>query len=97
MSDLIFDLEMLVGQVKPITLQVRDLQEGEAVTSATAVHTPPSGSALTITPTISAPYVNMVFGPFTVPGHHFVNVQAVGNAVVPSKPEVLYQIKVING
>jgi len=97
MSELIIDIEMLVGQVKPITLKIRDLQENETVASATATHTPPSGSPSTITPTVSTPYVNMVFGPFSVAGYHFVNVQAVGNAAAPSKPEVLYQIKVING
>lgn len=97
MSDLHIELEMLIGQVKPVTLQIRDLQEGETVASASAVHTPPSGSALTITPTVATPYVNLILGPFTVAGFHFVNVQAVGNAAAPSKPEVLYEIKVRNG
>lgn len=89
-----YDLIMTKSEVKPITLQVLDLQEDETVASATAVHTPPSGSALTITPDVDSPYVNMVFGPFALAGHHFVKVQAVGSAVAPSKPEALYQILV---
>lgn len=91
---IIQDLEMTKTEVKPISLQVLDLQEGEEVASATAIHTPPSGSPLTITPTVETPYVNMMFGPFAVSGHHFVVVQAVGDAASPSKPEAVYVIKV---
>ena len=89
-----YELVMSKTEVKPITVQVLDLQTGETVASATATHTPPSDSAVTITPTVDTPYVNMLFGPFTVPGQHFVKVQAVGNAASPSKPEVLYSIEV---
>lgn len=89
-----YNLVMTKTEEKPITVQVLDLQEGEIVAGATATHTPPSGSALTITPTVDTPYVNMLFGPFAVAGRHFVKVQAVGNAVKPSKPEVLYSIEV---
>jgi hypothetical protein len=89
-----YQLTMTKTEVKPITVQVLDLQEGETVASANATHTPPSGSALTITPSVETPYVNMLFGPFAVEGIHYVNVQAVGNATPPSKPEVLYIIEV---
>ncbi|HSG45347.1 MAG TPA: hypothetical protein VLA72_19555 [Anaerolineales bacterium] len=77
-------------EVKPITVQVLDLQSGEAVDSANVTHAPLSGNAKTITPTIETPYINMVFGPFDIPGRHFV---AVGDATSPSKPEVLYSIE----
>ena len=89
-----YQLVMSKTEVKPITVQVLDLQSGEAVDSANVTHAPPSGNAKTITPTIETPYINMVFGPFDIPGHHFVKVQAVGDASSPSKPEVLYSIEV---
>lgn len=89
-----YKLVMTKTEVKPITVQVLDLQTGEVVDSANATHTPPSGSALTITPTVDTPYVNMVFGPFAVVGRHQVKVQAVGDAASPSKPEVIYTIDV---
>jgi hypothetical protein len=88
------ELEMTTTEEKPITLQVKDLQEGEAVASATATHTPPSGSPIDIEITIDSPYVNMMFGPFNVPGHHFVDVQATGDASTPSKPVARYFIRV---
>ena len=82
-------------EVKPITVQVLDLKTSETVSSAVVTHTPPpAGTAVTITPTVDTPYINMVFGPFAVAGQHFVKVQAVGSAVTPSKPEVLYSIEV---
>lgn len=87
-----YDLVMTTTEVKPITVQVEDLQEGETVSTASATHTPPSGVALTITPTAASPYVNMLFGPFAVPGTHFVKVQATGS--MDSKPEIVYQIRV---
>lgn len=89
-----YDLEMTRTEVKPITLHVRDLREGETVNSATVTHTPPSGSALEINPSIETPYITMEFGPFATAGIHFVKVQAVGSANPPSKPEVLYEIRV---
>jgi len=89
-----YKLVMTKTEVKPITVQVLDLQDSETVASANVTHTPPSGSALTIAKTIDTPYINMLFGPFTVAGTHFVKVQAVGNAATPSKPEVLYSIEV---
>lgn len=89
-----YDLVMTKTEVKPITVEVEDLLIGEEVDSATVTHTPPEGSSLAITPTIATPYITMEFGPFGVAGTHFVKVQAVGNASPPSKPEVLYQIRV---
>ena len=89
-----YELIMTKTEKKPITVQVLDLQEGESVSSAVVTHTPPSGDALTITPTVETPYVNMLFGPFAVAGRHYVAVQAVGS--LGSKPEVLYVIEVVN-
>jgi hypothetical protein len=91
----IYDLTMTITEKKPRTVKVEDLQENETVSSATATHTPPSGGALTINPTVATPYVNFLLGPFAVAGHHFVKIQATGS--LGSKPEVLYQIRVING
>ena len=90
-----YDLTMGKTEKKPITVKVQDLQTSEVVSSAVVTHTPPNGGAAQTIPfTIDTLYINMVFGPFTTPGHHFVKVQAVGDADVPSKPEVLYQIRV---
>lgn len=91
---IIYELRMTKTEIKPITVQTLDLQTGEVVTSAVATHTPPSGSALSITPTVDTPYVNMLFGPFAVSGKHYVLVQATGDA--GSKPEVLYIVEVVN-
>lgn len=88
----IIELTMTKTEIKPRTIQVVDLQTAETVSSATATHTPPSGSAITITPTVSTPNVNLLLGPFAVAGRHTVKVQAVGSA--GSKPEVLYDITV---
>lgn len=87
-----YTLVMTKTEIKPITVQILDLQENETVASATATHTPPSGTPLTITPTVDTPYVNILFGPFAVNGRHTVKVQATGNAASPSKPEVVYDI-----
>lgn len=87
-----YELVMGKTEVKPITLQVVDLQVGETVTDATVTHSPPSGSAITIGKTVATPYVNMLFGPFGLAGFHFVIVQAVGSN--GSKPVALYVIQV---
>jgi hypothetical protein len=89
---IIQDLTMTTTEKKPITVEVEDLQASETVTSASATHTPPSGAALSITPTVATPYINMLFGPFAAAGTHFVKVQATGS--MGSKPEVVYQIRV---
>ena len=69
-----YELRMSKTEKKPITVEVLDLQTGETVSSATVKHTPPSGSALTITSTVATPFVNMLFGPFNVAGRHYVAV-----------------------
>lgn len=89
-----YSLIMSKTEVKPITVHVLDLQEGETVADANITHTPPGGNALDIPSMVDTPYINMVFGPFGVVGIHYVKVQAVGNAPTPSKPEVLYEINV---
>lgn len=89
---IVYELIMSKTEIKPITMEVIDLQTAETVTSASVTHIPPSGNALTITPTVSTPNVNLLLGPLAVAGKHFVKVQAVGNA--GSKPEVLYEINV---
>lgn len=89
---IIYDLNMVTTEVKPITVRTTDLQTGEVLLSATALHTPPSGDPIDIDATIDGIYVNMLFGPFAVPGYHFVKVQPVGDN--GSEPVVLYQIRV---
>lgn len=87
-----YDLIMTTTEEKPITVEVIDLKTAETVTAGLVTHIPPSGSALTITATAETPYLNFLLGPFSVPGRHFVKVQAIGSA--GSKPEVVYDITV---
>jgi hypothetical protein len=87
-----YNLVMTKTEVKPVTVHVIDLLDGETVSSALVVHTPPSGTPLTITGDVTTPYIDLELGPFTVAGWHFVKVQAVGDA--GSKPEVVYAIEV---
>jgi hypothetical protein len=89
---IIYELTMSKTEIKPITVEVVDLQAAETVSSAVVTHVPPSGNALTISPTVATPNINLLLGPLAVPGKHFVKVQAVGSA--GSKPEVLYDITV---
>lgn len=90
---IVYELIMSKTEIKPITIQVVDLQTAETVLSANATHTPPAGgNAVTLTPTVSTPNVNFLLGPLAVAGKHMVKVQAVGSA--GSKPEVLYDITV---
>ena len=53
-----------------------DLLSGVTVTSASATHTPPSGSAGTVTVSASSPNVYATLGPLTVTGIHIVDVLA---------------------
>lgn len=89
---IVYELIMSKTEVKPITVEVVDLQATETVTSASVTHTPPSGNAITITPSVATPNVNLLLGPLAVAGKHFVKVQATGS--LGSKPEVLYEITV---
>ena len=77
-----------ITEIRPLSVKVLDLQAAETVSTATAVHTPPSGSAVTITPTVATPYVNMLAGPFTAIGRHYILVKPVGSA--GSKPTVQF-------
>lgn len=80
-------------EMRPITLEVIDLQADEEVTNAQITHTPPAGGGVvTIEFAVEHPYINMLFGEFTVSGWHYVNVKAIGNN--GSEPETLYVIKV---
>lgn len=87
-------LIMSKTEVKPISIQVVDLLSTETVTAATVTHVPPSGTAATITPSVSSPYITLLLGPLTVAGKHTVKVQATGS--LGSKPEVLYKIDVLD-
>lgn len=83
---------MSTTEIRPISITVTDLQTSETVSSATVTHTPPSGNALTISPTVSTPTVSFLLGPMTVTGRHYFKVQATGSG--GSKPEIRYQVDV---
>ena len=87
-----YALEMTTTEIKPITVNVVDLQEGEALSGATITHTPPSGTPRDMDFTIEAPYINFLLGPLGVTGQNYVQVQGEGDD--GSKPEVLYSILV---
>lgn len=53
-----------------------DLPGGVTVSSAVATHTPPSGSAQSLSPTTATPLVSVSLGPVTVSGVHYVLVTA---------------------
>ena len=53
-----------------------DLPTGVTVSSATATHTPPSGSAGTPTVSVSSPKVNVTLGTLSVAGVHLLSVLA---------------------
>lgn len=52
------------------------LQAGTTVSSATATHTPPSGSADTVTPTTTTTTVTARLGTLSVTGVHYLDVVA---------------------
>jgi len=53
-----------------------ELLTGVTVASATATHTPPSGTATSPTVSVSSPYVYVTVGALTVLGVHYVSVLA---------------------
>lgn len=53
-----------------------DLLTGVTVASGTAVHTPPSGSAGSVTIATASPYINATLGPLSVAGLHYLEVRA---------------------
>jgi len=53
-----------------------DLPSGVTVSSGTAVHTPPSGTAATLTIAATTPYVTVQLGGLTVTGVHYLEAMA---------------------
>jgi hypothetical protein len=53
-----------------------DLLTGVTVSSGTAIHTPPSGTAGSVAVAVSSPYINATLGPLAVAGIHYLEVQA---------------------
>ena len=53
-----------------------DVPSGGSITAGTATHTPPSGSAATITCSVTSPYVYVTVPALTLPGIHYVDVKA---------------------
>jgi hypothetical protein len=68
------------------------LASGVTVSSAVAVHTPPSGSALTPTASVVGPLVYVTLGKVTVVGTHTLSV--VATLSDGEEIEVLYSIAV---
>ena len=52
------------------------LPTGATVSSATATHTPPSGSASSPAVAVASPVVTVTFGPLSVTGDHRVDILA---------------------
>jgi hypothetical protein len=52
-----------------------DLLTGVTVASGTAVHTPPSGTAGSVTLAVASPYINATLGPLSVTGMHYLEVR----------------------
>jgi hypothetical protein len=50
-----------------------DLPTSVTVASGTAVHTPPSGTAATLTISAASPYLSVTLGPLTVTGVHYLD------------------------
>lgn len=68
---------MSTGEVRTFFVDyTNDLPEGVTVESATAVHTPPSGSATQPSVTVLSPFVNVQVGELGVVGTHVVEVLA---------------------
>jgi hypothetical protein len=53
-----------------------DLPTGGSITAGTAIHTPPSGSAATVTSTFTNTTVTSTLGPLSVVGIHYLDIQA---------------------
>ena len=53
-----------------------DLPSAVTVSSGTAIHTPPSGAAATLTISAASPYLNVKLGPLTVTGVHYLDAKA---------------------
>ena len=68
------------------------LQTSETISSVNITHTPPSGSALTPTPSASGLIGTVLLGPLSVTGRHTLKMQCVGS--LGTKPEVLWRIEV---
>jgi hypothetical protein len=69
------------------------LQTGETISSVNITHVPPSGSALTPTPSTTGFYGSVLLGPLTVTGWHTLKMQVVGSA--GTKPEIHWKIEVV--
>lgn len=70
-------LEQQTNEIHTYTVDyTNDLPTGGTVTAGTATHTPPSGSAATITTSVSSPYVYATFPAQSVTGLHYIDILA---------------------
>ena len=75
-SDTFYEKQKLADDVDYVTDFSDWLQAGVTVSTATGTHTPPSGGADTITPTVATPNVTARLGPLSVTGVHYLDVVA---------------------
>lgn len=70
-------LQQSTTEVKTYTIDfTNDLPSGGSVTAGTATHTPPSGSAGTVTVSVTSPYVYATLPAQSVTGVHYIDVLA---------------------
>lgn len=66
-----------INEIRTYTVDfTNDLPTGGTVTGGTATHTPPSGTALTPTVTVTSPYVFVSLGPLAITGTHYLEILA---------------------
>lgn len=72
-------------RVYPVTF-ASDLLTGASITTASVVHTPPSGSPTVPTATVATPIVYVTFAPGSVAGSHRLRISAnVTNVGLPAE------------
>lgn len=70
-------LQQSTSEIHTYTIDyTNDLPSGGTVTAGTATHTPPSGSASTVTTSVSSPYIYATLPAQSVTGVHYVDVVA---------------------
>lgn len=72
-----------------------DLPSGGTVTAGTAIHIPPSGSASSITTSVTSPYVYVSVPTITLLGTHYVDVLATINSDTTNQASVRIPINVL--
>ena len=89
-----YSLRMLTTETKPLDGEFAEsLRTGETLSSAAATHTPPSGTALSLSPSVSGTVGMVQFGTGSlVRGWHTVTMLCTGSQ--GTKEAVVWQINV---